>query len=114
VSGFRARRPRQDASHECDYRDAVVRVRIELTQLQALHGSNTMVSSALVLDLLNSRGMWKFVDKPVAAAPDEDADPLTGCKPVTAQQKPAGLPAGFRGHRRSVTVVLSAACFLAR
>ncbi len=87
MPGFRARRA--DASHECEYREAVARVRIELTQLQAMHGKSTMVSSALVLDLLSPRGMWKFVDKPVAATLEEDVDPLTGCKPVTAE-KPAG------------------------
>jgi len=89
---FKAARQRQRADHECDYRDAEARVRIELTQLQALHGNNTMVSSALVLDLLNPRGMWRFIDKrtePMAAVPDDDVDPITGCKPVTAK-RPAG------------------------
>ena len=88
--GFKAKRQRAD--HECEYREAVARVRIELTQLQALHGNTIQVSSALVLDLLNPRGMWRFIDKPtepMTEVPDDDVDPLTGCKPVTAQ-KPAG------------------------
>ena len=91
--GFRARRPRQREDHECEYREAVARVRIELTQLQALHGNNIQVSTALVLDLLNPRGMWRFVEQktePMPATLDEDLDPLTGCKPVTARQSPPG------------------------
>jgi hypothetical protein len=93
VSGFRARRPRQRDDHECEFRDAAARVRIEVSQLQAMHGNNTMVNAALVMDLLNPRGMWRFVEhktEPMPAVPDEDADPLTGCKPVTARERPAG------------------------
>ncbi len=92
MPGFRARRARPDASHECDYRDAVARVRIELEQIQAMHGKNTMVNSTLVLDLLSPRGMWRFTGnstEPQVEEQDEDTDPLTGCKPVTAK-KPAG------------------------
>lgn len=96
--GFRARRPRQRDDHECEYREAAARVRIELTQLQALHGNTIQVSSALVLDLLNPRGMWRFIDKPtepMAEVPgDEDLDPLTGCKPVTAPRSSAAGAAG--------------------
>jgi hypothetical protein len=86
MPGFKARR--QLASHECEYRDAEARVRVELRQIQAMHGNNTMVSAALVLDLLNPRGMWRFIGQdtgPMAAVQDEDVDPLTGCKSVKAR-----------------------------
>jgi hypothetical protein len=86
MRGFRARL----ADHECEYREAVTRVSIELQQLQAMHGRNVMVNSAKVLDLLNPRGMWRFIETDTEPMPkvDEDTsdlDPITGCKPVTAK-----------------------------
>lgn len=93
MSGFRARRPRPlDESHECEYRRAVARVRIDLEQASAMHGRQIQVSAAKVLDLLNPRGMWRHIGhatQPMEEIPDDEGlDPLTGCKPVTAK-KPA-------------------------
>lgn len=87
---FRPRQQRPDASHECEYRQAVARVRIELEQLQAMHGANTHVNAAKILDLLKANGMWRFIDQntePMATVPeeDEDVDPITGCKSVMAR-----------------------------
>lgn len=87
---FRPRQARPDQAHECEYREAAARVRIELEQLQAMHGANTMVSSAKVLDLLKANGMWRYIGHgtgPMPAVPDDDddVDPITGCKPVTAR-----------------------------
>ena len=87
--GFSARR--LPVPHECEWREAAVRVQIELEQLQAMHSRNVMVSAAKVLDLLNPRGMWRFIDAETAPMRqvDEDTadlDPITGCKSVTAPQ----------------------------
>lgn len=97
--GFKARRAVRD-DHECEYREAAARVRVELQQLQAMHGKDTHVSSVMVLDLLNPRGMWRFVTKPdpVTASPD-DVDPLTGCKPVTAKSGPDKVQDAVRAAR---------------
>lgn len=90
---FRPRVQRPDPGHGCEYREAVARVRIELEQLQAMHGANTMVNSAKVLDLLKANGMWRYINQDTgpmpAAADDEELDPITGCRPVTA--RPTGL-----------------------
>jgi hypothetical protein len=85
--GFRAR----SALHECDYREAVTRVTIELEQLQAMHGRNIMVNAAKVMDLLNPKGMWRFIEDDTAPMPkhDDELDPLTGCKPVTPGERSA-------------------------
>jgi hypothetical protein len=82
---------RRRTDHECEYREAVTRVRIELDQLQAMHGRNVMVNSAKVLDLLNPGGMWRYIDRATEPMPQvnedtSDLDPLTMCKPVTAPQ----------------------------
>jgi hypothetical protein len=88
-------RRRPETPHTCSYREAVVRVQVELEQLQAMHGSNVQVSAAKVLDLLNPRGMWRYIDTATEPMPKLDADtegvdPITGCKPVTAAiQRPA-------------------------
>lgn len=84
--GFRARR-KPDPVHTCDYREGAARVTIELEQLQAMHGRQVMVSSAKVLDLLNPRGMWRYIHAETEPMPaqDTDVDPMTGCKPVTAK-----------------------------
>lgn len=86
---FRPRMQRPDPSHECEYREAVARVRIELEQLQAMHGTNTMISSAKVLDLLKANGMWRYINQDTgpmpAAADDGDVDPITGCRSVAAR-----------------------------
>lgn len=87
--GFRARpRPTPD-SHECDYRSAVARVRIDLEQAQAMHGRQVHVNAAKVLDLLNPRGMWRLLDQATEPMPevpaDEDVDPVTGCRSVAAK-----------------------------
>jgi hypothetical protein len=88
---FRARRPRPpDESHECEYRQAVARVRIDLEQASAMHGRNVPVSAAKVLDLMNPRGMWRHIGsptQPMEEMPDEEGlDPVTGCRPVTARR----------------------------
>jgi 23S rRNA U2552 (ribose-2'-O)-methylase RlmE/FtsJ len=78
--------------HECEYREAVARVRIELEQLQAMHSRNVMVNAAKVIDLLNPQGMWRYIEQAtepmqrVGAEDTADLDPLTGCKSVTAPQ----------------------------
>jgi hypothetical protein len=59
-------------------------------QLQAMHGGQVMVSTARVLDLLNPRGMWRYVSKAAEPADEGELDPVTGCKPVTAQQSEPG------------------------
>jgi hypothetical protein len=87
-------RVRPETDHECSYREGVTRVRIELEQLQAMHGRNVLVNSAKVLDLLNPSGMWRYIDEDTGPLEtvSEDVDPLTGCKPVTApraSQRPA-------------------------
>lgn len=87
---FRGRpQPAEGDSHECEYRQGVARVRIELEAAQAMHGRNVPVNAAKVLDLLNPQGMWRYIDRetePMAAQPDDDdVDPVTGCKPVTAR-----------------------------
>jgi hypothetical protein len=66
-------------------------VQIELEQAQAMHSDNVMVNTAKVLDLLNPRGMWRYIDKATEPMPQveedtADLDSLTGCKPVTAPQ----------------------------
>jgi hypothetical protein len=88
------RRPR--LPHTCEYREAIARVQIELEQAQAMHGRTIMVSSAKVLDLLNPNGMWRYIDAATEPMPQlsddtDDLDPITGCKPVTARQRPASL-----------------------
>ena len=91
------RKRRLPALHECEYREAVTRVQIELEQLQAMHGRNVMVGTAKVLDLLNPRGMWRYIDaatEPMAKVDAEDTadlDPITGCKSVAApvRERPA-------------------------
>jgi 23S rRNA U2552 (ribose-2'-O)-methylase RlmE/FtsJ len=81
--------------HTCEYREAVARVQVELEQIQAMHGRTIMVSSAKVLDLLNPRGMWRYIDQAtepmaqVGAEDTADLDPITGCKSVAARQRPA-------------------------
>lgn len=92
-----SRSSRFRAPHDCEYREAVTRVRIELEQLQAMHGRNVMINTAKVLDLLNPRGMWRYIEaatEPMAKVGEdtEDIDPITGCKSVAApqaSQKPA-------------------------
>ena len=80
-------------SHECEYRSAVARVRVELEAAQATHGRNVPVNAAKVLDLLNPRGMWRYIDQstqPMEELPDEgDVDPITGCRSAAA--RPTGL-----------------------
>lgn len=82
-------RARQVPDHECEWRQAVARVRIDLEQAQAMHSRNVAVSAAKVLDLLNPNGMWRYIDastEPMGKVTDdtEELDPITGCKPVTA------------------------------
>ena len=85
------------APHDCEWREAVARVQIELEQLQAMHGRNVMINTAKVIDLLNPRGMWKYIDQatePMARVGQEDTadlDPITGCKSVAApvRERPA-------------------------
>lgn len=90
MTRFRGRGRQPDPSHECEYREAAARVRIELEQLSAMHGRNVMVNAAKVLDLLKPDGMWRFIDADTAPMPkDEDLDPMTGCKPVTARPRTA-------------------------
>lgn len=85
-------RSRFRAPHDCEYREAAARVRIELEQLQAMHSRNVMVSAAKVLDLMNPQGMWRYIDRgtepmpKVGAEDTADLDPLTGCKSVAAPQ----------------------------
>lgn len=64
-----------------------------------MHGRDTHVSSVLVLDLLNPRGMWRFTDKPEPVAAEDDLDPLTGCKPVTARSGPDKVQDAIRDAR---------------
>lgn len=89
--GFRARqRIAAEDSHECEYRQAVARVRIDLEQAQAMHGRQVHVNAAKVLDLINPRGMWRHINtatQPMEEIPDEDVDPITGCRSAAA--KPA-------------------------
>jgi hypothetical protein len=85
-------RPPSEA-HECDYRAAVARVKIDLEQASAMHGRQVQVSAAKVLDLLNPAGMWRYINhdtEPMPASPvtEDDVDPMTGCKPVTARSGP--------------------------
>lgn len=85
----RWRRPLPD-SHECEYRSAVARVRVELEAAQATHGRNVPVNAAKVLDLLNPSGMWRYIDaktEPMPEVPelDEDVDPITGCRSAAAR-----------------------------
>lgn len=68
----------------------VERVRGVLQGHLAEGGPGASVSIRYVLDLLDPRGMWQFDPEHAAqrdAVPpsghDPDADPLTGCKPVT-------------------------------
>ena len=86
----RFRRPLAD-SHECEYRSAVARVRVELEAAQATHGRQVPVNSAKVLDLLNPSGMWRYIDhatEPMPQVPeDEDVDPITGCKSAAARPR---------------------------
>lgn len=89
----RARRAAPD--HECEYRSAVARVRVELEAAQATHGRNVPVNAAKVLDLLNPAGMWRYIDastEPIPAQPDseggDELDPITGCRSAAA--RPAG------------------------
>jgi hypothetical protein len=84
--GFRSRRPAEP--HDCQWREAATRVRIEPEQLQAMHSRTVMVNAAKVLDLLNPAGMWRSIDRGTEPMPqvNEDLDPLTGCEPVTAPQ----------------------------
>ena len=84
---FRGRPQGEPESHECEYRQAVARVRVELEAAQSTHGRNVPVNAAKVLDLLNRDGMWRYIDHagPAAAEPEDDVDPITGCKPVTAR-----------------------------
>lgn len=76
-------------SHECEYRSAVARVRVELEAAQATHGRNVPVNAAKVLDLLNPGGMWRYIDastEPMPEVPaDEDVDPITGCRSAAAR-----------------------------
>jgi hypothetical protein len=75
-------------SHECDYRAAVARVRVELEAAQATHGRNVPVNAAKVLDLLNPRGMWRYIDhstEPMPEVPEDDVDPITGCRSAAAK-----------------------------
>lgn len=87
--GFRARPRPTSESHECDYRSAVARVRVELEAAQATHGRNVPVNAAKVLDLLNPRGMWRYLDQATEPMPeipaDDDVDPLTGCRSAAAK-----------------------------
>lgn len=91
---FRARRLAAEP-HECEWREAVARVTIELEQLQAMHGRNVMVNSAKVMDLLNPNGMWRYIDRATEPMPQvddddtEDVDPITGCKSVMPKARPA-------------------------
>jgi hypothetical protein len=87
----RSRFRRPLAPHECEWREAAVRVQIELEQLQAMHSRNVMVSAAKVLDLLNPQGMWRYIDRATEPMPQvdedtEDLDPITGCKSAAAPQ----------------------------
>jgi hypothetical protein len=66
----------------------VARVKIDLEQASAMHGRQVQVSAAKVLDLLNPRGMWRYIDRatqPMDEIPDDDVDPVTGCRSVTAK-----------------------------
>ena len=71
---------------------AVERVRGALEGYLASHGPDVSVSVRHVLDLLNPHGMWSHDPEHGTAAqpagtgpPPADADPLTGCKPVTPE-----------------------------
>lgn len=72
---------------------AVARVCGALEGYLASHGPDVSVSVRHVLDLLNPRGMWAHDPEYGQAAQQEagagpapaDADPLTGCKPVTPE-----------------------------
>lgn len=93
----RFRRP--SAPHECEWREAAVRVQIELEQLQAMHSRNVMVSAAKVLDLLNPQGMWRYIDRETEPMPQvseddtADLDPITGCKSAAAAPQARQRPA---------------------
>jgi hypothetical protein len=82
----RFRRPTPD-SHECEYRSAVARVRVELEAAQATHGRNVPVNAAKVLDLLNPAGMWRYIDQATEPMPEvqDDVDPVTGCRSAAAR-----------------------------
>lgn len=83
----RWRRP-TPGDHECEYRSAVARVRVELEAAQAIHGRNVPVNAAKVLDLLNPAGMWKYIDAstaPMPEVPEDDVDPVTGCRSAAAR-----------------------------
>lgn len=72
----------------CIYSEATDRIRAELDAARLAHGENAMVSVRQVLDLLNPRGGWRYTDRREdTSAPglEQGVDPLTGCKPVTAQ-----------------------------
>lgn len=71
---------------------AVARVRGALEGYLASHGPDVSVSVRHVLDLLDPDGMWSHDPEYGRAAqqagtgpPPADADPLTGCKPVTPE-----------------------------
>ena len=87
---MRLKRPTPE-SHECEYRSAVARVRVELEAAQATHGRNVPVNAAKVLDLLNPSGMWRYIDantEPMPEVPEyEDVDPITGCRSAAARPK---------------------------
>ena len=83
-----------------DYR-TVQRVRQAVEGYVAEYGENVPLNPAHILDLLNPRGAWSLdpdrarraraarrLDDtgPMDPVPS-DADPLTGCKPVTAQDE---------------------------
>lgn len=101
---FRARRQATPEHHECEYRSAVARVRVELEAAQATHGRNVPVNAAKVLDLLSPSGMWRYIDRDTDPMPklpdgDDDLDPMTGCKPVTAQSGPDKVQEAVRRSR---------------
>lgn len=70
--------------------EAVARIRDTLERHYAAQGPAAVITVAHLLDLLNPNGMWSLSPRPgdVAAAPvpppHPDADPITGCLPVTA------------------------------
>jgi hypothetical protein len=75
--------------------ETVARVRGALEGYYTSTGAGAMVAVTHMLDLLNPRGMWSLDpqrrhgagDPPEPEAADPDADPLTGCKPVSAPPK---------------------------
>jgi hypothetical protein len=83
-----ARKLREQLHEPCEAEASVERLERYLGAASKQYGKTAMVSVAQVLDLVNPRGGWRFLSEGMepegGPAPAPDADPLTGCRPVTA------------------------------